>query len=38
MRFLAAVGQILRIAGIDRVRSARNLPNQKIQDADVVMG
>jgi hypothetical protein len=33
---LAAVGQLLRIAGIERACSARNLPNQKIQDVDIV--
>jgi hypothetical protein len=33
---LAAVGRLMRIAGVDRVCSDRNFPNQKIQDADVV--
>jgi hypothetical protein len=29
---LAAVGQFMRIADIDRVRSDRSLPNRKIQE------
>jgi hypothetical protein len=33
---LAAVGQLMRIADIDRVSSDRSLPNQKIQDSDVI--
>jgi hypothetical protein len=33
---LAAVGQLMRIAGVDCVCSDRNFPNQKIQNADIV--
>ncbi|MDR1208085.1 MAG: hypothetical protein LBJ89_01905 [Holosporales bacterium] len=29
---LVGIGQLMRIAGIDQVRSGRNLPNYKIQD------
>jgi hypothetical protein len=33
---LAGIGQLIRIAGIDQVRSSRNLPNYKIQDTDIL--
>jgi hypothetical protein len=33
---LATIGQLMRIAGIDRVRSSRNLPNYKIKDTDIL--
>jgi hypothetical protein len=33
---LAAIGQLMNIAGIDQVRSGRNLPNYKIQDTDIL--
>jgi hypothetical protein len=33
---LATIGQLLDIAGIDQVRSSRNLPNYKIKDADIL--
>jgi hypothetical protein len=33
---LAGIGQLMRIAGIDQVRSSRNLPNYKIRDTDIL--
>jgi hypothetical protein len=33
---LAGVGQLMRIAKIDQVRSSRNLPNCKIKDTDIL--
>jgi hypothetical protein len=33
---LAGIGQLMRIAGLDQVRSSRNLPNYKIKDTDIL--
>jgi hypothetical protein len=33
---LAGLGQLMRIAGIDQIRSNRNLPNYKIPDTDIL--
>jgi hypothetical protein len=33
---LAGIGQLMRIAEIERVRSGRNLPNHKIKDTDIL--
>jgi hypothetical protein len=33
---LAGIGQLMHIAGIDQVRSSRNLPNYKIKDTDIL--
>jgi len=33
---LALIGQLMRIAGIEQVRSSRNFPNYKIHDVDIL--
>ncbi|MDR2075811.1 MAG: hypothetical protein LBP61_02585, partial [Desulfovibrio sp.] len=33
---LAGIGQLMRIAQMERVRSSRNLPNYKIKDTDIL--
>jgi hypothetical protein len=33
---LAGIGQLMRIAGIDQIRSSHNLPNYKIPDTDIL--
>jgi hypothetical protein len=33
---LAGIGQLLRVAEINQVRSSRNLPNYKIKDTDII--
>jgi hypothetical protein len=33
---LAVIGQLMRIAGIEQVRSSQEMPNFKIRDADIL--